>query len=208
MELIIIRHAESGHNAKLTDDLDSDLTNIGINQAVITGKWIEASVDRLQEFECLISPYLRVLTTTECLELPIRPKIVPELREFYINPTQEQIEDGGIFIQSNYTIFDDYEWDKTAMGYFFKNESIDEFFDRVRSFLDTLHPNGKYIIISHGATCRTIHAMAANKDLSELRARYENPNHEFLDSIKNSSITWVKDGETILFSETVWEGLV
>ena len=58
--LYLIRHGESLHNVNITQDLDSDLTNLGVEQSHKTGKFLYSKIKR--PFVCS-SSFLRASHT-------------------------------------------------------------------------------------------------------------------------------------------------
>ena len=90
-------------------------------------------------------------------------------------------------------------------------------------FLQTLDQNGKYVIVSHGAPTRVIYEISTHSDLDYLKKRYsechdplgwpscnkKNPtNNQYalskVESIKNSSLTWITNNESKWFSKVVY----
>ena len=211
MDLLIIRHAESEYNVGASQDLNSQLTSDGHSQGMITADWIDRNVKDISEFIPMTSPYRRTIQTSlyfdEVVEDLQQFQVEYNLREFHVNKDHPQLKDGGMFVRFDYNIALDFEWpEPLAMGKIFPNEDIEAFFVRVQSFLDSLDQNGKYLFISHGATCRTIHALATGGDLDELRDRYSKPiTDEKNLSIQNCSVTSVRNGKEEWFSKVAYE---
>lgn len=208
MELLIIRHAESQYNVGHTTRLNSQLTTNGYIQAMLTAEWLNVNFDGLEEFKPLTSPYFRTLQTAYCLyeATDLEPfHIEPHLREYHIKKDHDELKKGGICIPTEMFVFDQFHWpNMMLMGYYFKNETLDEFFARMKEFFDSLDKNGKYLFVSHGATCRTLHTLSIGEDLSDLKERYLRCDPSDKNSIKNASITWVKEGHTEWFSKVVY----
>lgn len=210
MDLLIVRHAESEHNIGATEDLNSELTSDGHIQAMITGDWLNRNFENLAEFQPFTSPYLRALQTAHYLyeASNLEPFSVEEhIREFHIEKNEKQLEHGGMFVPTEPVLFEHFKWPNAMeMGFFFPNETLGKFFERLQGFLSGLDQNGKYLFVSHAVTCRAIHALAIGGDLDELHNRYydkstpnEGPN------IKNCSLTLVRNGETKWFSKIVYD---
>lgn len=213
MDWLIIRHAESEYNVELTDDLNSELTPNGHMQAMLTADWLNKHFEEIEEFKTLTSPYFRTLQTSHYIHeaTKARPFAIEEnLREFHIDKNEKQLENGGMFITSEALLFNNFEWpDVMDMGFYFPNETLDEFFERIQEFIAGLDPDGKYLAVSHGATCRTLYTILTGGDLEKVRERYYEslPRNEahIEESIRNCSMTLIRNGEEKWFSKIVYD---
>lgn len=211
MEVLIIRHANSLHNQGLTNSLDSPVSeHPGRTQIQRVGLWLQKHFD-LNGFEGLTSPYLRTLQTSCGISkyTGLQFKVHGGLREYHIEKDEEDLKDGGHLIPKRDQEFQDCDivwpnshWPNDTT--FYANEGLEEFFDRCRLFLSSLNQNGKYVFVSHGSPCRTLHHLLCDRDLEVVRSRYSGEEGHFTCSIKNASLTWVKDGEEIWFSRDVY----
>ena len=85
-------------------------------------------------------------------------------------------------------------------------ESLDEFFVRMNKLSGSLDKDGKYLMVSHGAICRTLHGMLSGADLEDIRHRYLHD--ETIDpktSVRNCSLNWSINGQDVWFSKIVYE---
>lgn len=220
MDWLIVRHAESLHNVNGSDCLNSELTSTGHMQAMITADWLDKNFKEISEFKPLVSPYFRTLQTAHYIQeaTDIKPfGIDKNLREFHIDKNEIQLSGGGMFVAAESLLFDHFEWPNLMeMGFFFKNETFDEFFERLQLWISKLDPNGKYLVVSHGTPCRTLHTLLTCGDLEQVRQRYfKVMSQEEIDqkmkegkiatSIKNCSLTLIRDGQEEWFSKIVYD---
>jgi broad specificity phosphatase PhoE len=215
MEALIIRHAQSKNNARVCESLDSELTDKGIAQATQTADWLAKNYD-FSDSIALTSPFHRTLQTS----LPIAEKnglnfmVHGGLREYHCKKTPELLQNGGLAIPKRE--FTTITWPEThwkSGKVFFKNEELPDFFDRMRLFISTLEPDGKYVFVGHGASCRTLATLLIDGDLEPLKTRYTDASFEFdavhnqSTAIRNSSLTLVRNGELVWFSKVVYDDI-
>ncbi|MCQ9163444.1 MULTISPECIES: histidine phosphatase family protein [unclassified Arthrobacter] len=159
-QIIMVRHGQSAANQDQSiynriPDYRIPLTEVGVEQARKAGERIRRQLDG-QKVAVYVSPYLRAYQTLEALELGElvdRTMEEPRLRE----------QDWANF-QNPAEIADQKEL-RNAYGHFFyrfrEGESGSDVYDRVSSFLETLHrrwsepdfaPNT--LLVTHGLTMR------------------------------------------------------
>lgn len=209
MEILIVRHAQSLFNIHATDELNSELSSDGFVQVLTLGDWLQHEFD-LTDYKGLVSPFLRTLQTAFCLNqiTGLQFTVEPAVREYHVDKSHPQLEDGAMFVSCEQVGYPEFEWPEEkafSTGWSFKNESLEEFVDRIRNFYEGLE-DGKYLIVSHGAPCRVLHDVAAGLDLSYLEERYDvkNVNEPKKESIPNASMTWIIDGKVEYASKVVY----
>ncbi len=191
-KLIIIRHGNSQHNEKLTKDLDSQLTELGVNQATKVGKNIKKYVPDIEKFKCFTSPFLRCLRTSELISIhndkPLKFKIFVPINECKTSYPKE-----GCKVPNRQSIFSDFDWeDCPKMGWHFFKETYSEMVNRLRKALEILP--SRALVVSHGTPVLTLAKLASNQDV-------QNPT-KWNDDIKNCSLTVVENGKIIHLGNT------
>jgi broad specificity phosphatase PhoE len=212
VEVLIVRHAESMHNISLTESLDSNLSKKGCLQAKCVAYWLRNNFD-LSNYEGITSPYLRTIQTACNISKAtgLRFTVNGGTREHHINKAERDLAAGGMEIPVRKEQFEDCDlvWPSPffdGKAVFYKNEELEEFFRRIQLFTDTLDQHKNYLIVGHGASCRTLHEVLCSKDLDGLRRRYDGRKlkpGDFSCSIKNASLSWVVDGKSKWFSRIV-----
>ncbi len=151
MELYIVRHGESEGNAGIDDGPDPSLTDLGKEQARLTGERLIK--ENLEILYC--SPTLRALQTSRIIggALGLRPNVYADLTEKgsmgdYNGMTRSQIE--GLFPEA--VLFDGIKDD----GWWFISEETEEDAyrrgKRVKSRLMEIYGDttAKVLLVSHG----------------------------------------------------------
>ena len=216
MELLIVRHGQSKHNVAYEGTLDSSLTKKGNEQVQATACWLTDNFD-LSEYQGISSPYLRTLQTSYILSKKTNVKFeVNELvREYHVKKDEPEIlENKGMPIKFRENLFSEFDWSNWngEDGKFgvpedlkiYANETMGEFLKRIKSCLEELNKESKYLIVGHGASCRALHEIATNKNLKHIKQRYAVVVEKYKDSIENSSLIWIKDEKCKWFSKVVW----
>ena len=216
MELLIIRHGQSEHNISYEGTLDSSLTKKGNEQVHNTACWLRDNFD-LSGYKGVSSPYLRTLQTSYILrsQTDINFEVNELVREYHIKKDEpELLENQGMPIKFRENLFNDFDWSrwdgkdgKNGVPEdlkIYSNETMDDFLGRVEFYTKGLNEDSRYLIVGHGASCRALHDISTNKDLKDIKDRYRKPVKEYKDSIENSSLIWIKDGECKWFSKVVW----
>ncbi len=158
--IILVRHGESQGNLDDTiyervPDHRISLTDKGFEQARATGETLRAVLDG-ESVEVYVSPYVRTRQTLEALALPVAERDVrvePRLRE----------QDWANF-QDPADIAEQKEL-RDRYGHFYyrftHGESGSDVYDRVSSFLESMHRNFEtpaaprnVVIVTHGLTMR------------------------------------------------------
>jgi len=198
VEFVFIRHAESQYNVRLTENLDSRLTDAGYWQVKSLATWLKQNWPSISSYEGLVSPYWRCLETARLLreECGINFTVDPgpmEIRIYRYHPLVPRRADE----------FPMFNWDLYPEDMALKRETIDEYMGRMEGFLATFgqegpHPGKKWwerwLVISHGTPCQTMAEMAAG--IHEIPTDF--------DKVKNCSISWVDQGEMIYFNKVVY----
>lgn len=159
-QILMLRHGQSEANRDQTiynrvPDYRIPLTDIGLAQATAAGENIRRRLDG-QQVCVYVSPYLRAYQTLEALNLG-------NLVERVIEEPRLREQDWANF-QNPAEIADQKEL-RNAYGHFFyrfrEGESGSDVYDRVSSFLETLHRHwqkpdyaANTLLVTHGLTMR------------------------------------------------------
>lgn len=188
MEVVLIRHANSMANARLTDDLNSELTPLGEKQAKVTAEFLadylsEGSFEWFEQGEIWTSPYKRTLKTSwvisESLGLPV----------FQDWRLRELIAEQGHYTPDSFPLY----VNPYRLWSLYELESEQETIDRLNDFVESY--SGKLIIVSHGIPTRI---------LKSLYLEYYNDGYKMTElpewdgSVKNCSVTHIKNGKLLL----------
>ncbi len=160
--IILLRHAESEGNVnkeiyKTKPDYALNLTELGKEQATTSGELIYKLIGS-ESVEAYVSPFYRTRQTLAC----VSPFLV-NLKDVREDPRLREQEWCGRLRTEGY----DYntEEERDAFGHFYYRfhggESCADVFDRVSTFLETLHRDFKKptysnncLIVTHGMTLR------------------------------------------------------
>ena len=186
-ELLLIRHGQSQYNAQLTKYLDSELTEEGMEQARITGKFLKDEFGHINEFVGITSPYMRCLQTARIIreETGLHFTVNPGPREIMVKYSEAEVK-------NKREHFSEFVWNHMD-DLFFVQESEQEFIDRMKSFHDSLE-HEKVVIVSHGTPCNTIYEFATG-----IPATADTTNF-----VKNCSISYAREGQSIWFGRAVY----
>lgn len=189
METIIIRHANSMGNARITSDLNSDLTVLGYKQAQVTADFLSEYLNEswfYDEGEIYTSPYIRTLKTSWAIAEKLGLPVIQDWR------LREIIQELGHYNEDSFPLF----INKTRLWSLFELENDEQTISRLTDFVDfNVSHSGKIILISHGTPVQVLKSLYLN---------YNNYNYEMKelsecdDSFKNCCITHIKDGELLL----------
>jgi broad specificity phosphatase PhoE len=180
-QLIIIRHARSKLNVRVSEDLDCGITDYGFHQAKNVGKFLSKHVDLTGSY-FFTSPFLRCLQTAgsiaEQFVGPITFQIDWRVRE-YINHAGREVH---VPRRSNEPgIIGNYQ-DTT-----FKDESNEEFLNRICSFHSDLPDSS--VVVTHGLPAMLLLHVATHTNVNYVPI--------WDHSIDNCSITLIKNGRLI-----------
>jgi broad specificity phosphatase PhoE len=181
-ELIIIRHARSRHNIRLSEDVDDGLSEFGERQARNVGVFFAEEVD-LTGFEFFTSPFLRCLQTSEIISsrCGMNPIVMPQLRE-YLNHggrAAEVINRKGMFPRMDWSIFPD-------EGEVYEEEFNETFLHRMHEAYHLLPE--KSVVCTHGLPALVLLHVASSNTRSV-------PVWDH--SIDNASMTIIRKGRVI-----------
>lgn len=181
MELVLIRHAESLFNIKLSTDLNSGLSLKGINQAYRTGIFLN---DYLKgKWHVHTSPFTRCKNTAG----PIYDICFKKLNEF-INEDWRLRE--HIYELNGYT---ENQLPLTVGEYTLNEIDTDEtILGRLREFYNGLNRNENHIIFSHGTPIQTLREFT--------QGRFTLPVWD--KSVKNCGITHIINDKIVLDNYT------
>jgi len=107
-ELIIIRHARSKYNLRLSEDPDDRISEFGEKQSRNVGSFLGKEVN-LEDHKFHTSPFLRCLQTSDIISslCGMQPIVMPQLRE-YLNHggvKAEVINRKGLFPRMNWEVY-------------------------------------------------------------------------------------------------------
>ena len=186
METILIRHANSMGNARMTTDLNSDLTELGYKQAKATADFLYDYLDEEWLYGTILtSPFKRTFRTSSILAEKLGKSIE---QNFHL---KELIQEQAHFTEKSFplVINERKEWVIKDMES--DKECIDrlDFIIRKTEVIYTLDKI-KTIIVTHGIPMQVLTELLLGNELEELP--------EWDNSIKNCCITHIKDGELLL----------
>jgi len=146
--LVLVRHAESLHNAGLDDDIDTSLTDEGLLQAQKVARKIRELVPDIREYTGFVSPFFRCLRTAviiwRFIDIPI--KVFPALHE-----TPVYFPSEGYKLKSHEREFPNFDWEWNreyfTSGYYHLPSDLD-IVKRMGNVLGELPE--KSFVISHG----------------------------------------------------------
>ena len=188
-ELILIRHGESQYNAYLTDNLDSELTQKGIEQAKITGKFLKEQFEHIKNFIAITSPYCRCLMTA---------RIIKEETglEFLVDtgPREVMTSYESVIVKNRKEEFPEFIWNHEN-DLSFDKETATHFVARMKAFHDSVNKkHERLLVISHGTPVNTIYEFALG-----LKGGVDTNNF-----VKNCAVSYVRNGEGIWFGKTAY----
>lgn len=169
--LIFVRHVESLLNVGLTDDLDSDITDKGVNQGL-------GLVDRLpclDGYVGFVSPYLRCLKTASYIPLSFTvDRNISEVSWFF--------PDSGIDIKTRKEF--GYNWGLLGDCLHFPKETDCQMLSRMVAFLHSLPE--KALVVTHGSCVMTLIELALGACVKKVP--------DWDGSIPNASLSYISQG--------------
>ncbi len=183
-ELIVIRHARSLHNANKTENLNSDLTPWGENQADHVGKFLSEKIN-FNGFKFFTSPFKRCLETSFLINRHIKQKFIvdPIWRE-YLNHSRQSVT-----ITPDLFHGGEFNWDGYQECVTFDEEFNETFINRIQNGFDKLPE--KSLVVTHGLPALQLIHVATGRSQSVPIWDY---------SLDNCSITYIVKGRV------VWHG--
>ncbi len=188
-EFVLIRHAQSMHNARKTSDLNSTLTSEGLWQAEVIGRYLRENY-ALDKYEKRVSPYLRCVQTASY----IWPQFTIDLgaMETACLYTEDSIVSlakyNGIeltgYVQFNYNVFGKHD------GIDHKHETLREFLSRMEEYVASFE-DGAYLIVAHGGVVCTMANIITKRP------------HGRWGECLNASISHFKDDKEICYSKPI-----
>ena len=195
--LLIIRHARSDWNIRVTDKLDSDITEFGQRQSKKVGEFLLNHLHKegvnYKDLDKFTSPFLRCLQTTAGIEKGYGQKagfrIEPLLRE-YLNHQKKHC-----FVPHRETEFNDFGWSQyPAEGITFEMEQNEDFLRRMHMCFHKLPP--KSLVVTHGLPGLALLRIAANPGLSDV------PVYDY--SLDNCSMSLIVRGRVVWHGRNVY----
>lgn len=183
--LILIRHGRSLYNVRETNCLDSDLTDFGITQARIVGKFLKKKIPFLDNYVFHISPFKRCLSTAHYIideigNLNSKFIVDPSISEYL----SSDYYDKSVIVPNRKNEFPLFDWGNYSENYTHLPESGEEFVNRMKNSYLNLSDNS--IVIAHGLSIIGL-GLEAQESLSSMPL--------WDHSINNCSLTWFKEGE-------------
>jgi broad specificity phosphatase PhoE len=199
IELIIIRHGQSEHNAKITDDLNSKLTEKGIQQAITTGKYLKENIPNINEYFGITSPYLRCLQTSDYINREIGNRFTVET-----GPREAMMDYDECLIEKKEIDFPHFFWRNWGKNHLlFKKETESELVLRIENFLKQRFSHSKLIIVTHASPVSVIHDLTcrvSHDQCIENVVKWES----LRNYVANCSISHVKNGESVCYGKVVY----
>jgi broad specificity phosphatase PhoE len=152
-ETIIIRHAETYYNINETENLDSNLTERGVRQAVGLATYLGDSGDA-DGFSGLVSPFVRTLETALAIHAAtgVPFMVFPLVSEYGATWSKVPYH---VFVPARQEQYPMFDWSLYQHGELFTAETFNQFLDRMRKVLESDLPE-KTVIVSHGAVVYTL----------------------------------------------------
>lgn len=187
--LLLIRHGRSEYNEGLTTDLDSPIIPSAYRQTAIMADYLKTNLSDLEEWECLVSPYLRTLQTAEILHDILGLNFIVDDRPREIMMKYEKVK-----IPNRRDKFKLFDWESVpSQGYQFFNEELGDFLCRMQDFHSTIPVDGKFIVISHGSPIEVM------KKLETLDECVLPPYW-----VSNSSLTLIENNISVWYNKVVY----
>lgn len=187
MDILILTHGETDQYKKY--GLDAPMSALGINRIKQSSSWINANI-KTEKYFGLTSPYQSCLETVSIFQE--KNKV-----DFAISQSVRNLilEDNlkGITIYSKKNKFKNIYWNSfwDKQKVFFKSETKDNFKKRISSFVEKLHLDKNYIIVTHKSVCKYM---------------FEHITGESVDSLPgDSSVTYIKDKKPVWFSKLLYD---
>jgi broad specificity phosphatase PhoE len=221
-ELLIIRHGESQGNTGVTLNLDTSLTENGMVQVCRTGIWIYNNL-KLDGYIGYVSPYMRTLQTASNLSeiTGVEFTVEESIREFRF------IKNSDVIVPNRSLEFQNIYWPRQWLDYsekVYSNESVEDFIDRSMNFILGLHPDGKYMIVTHGSPFAMLCKVTVGKSRIELEEECRKTTEllqpqnakKFLDAtpteqalffggIKNCALSLLLENQPVFYNRVVYE---
>lgn len=187
-ERLFIRHGESQYNAYLTDNLDSQLTLKGIEQAKAAGKFLREHFGHIKEFVGITSPYHRCLQTAHYIqeETGLDFRVLPGPREIMLKYAECHVPDRSID-------FPRYTWEDKPC-YMFCQENEKEYISRMLEFVRSV-TDQRVLVVSHGTPINTMFEATLGLDHSV----------DMNNFVSNCSISYIRSGEGIWFGKKPYD---
>jgi len=195
MEVLFIRHGQSEHNIRITENLNSSLTEFGKEQSINLSLWLKGNFD-FSDFQGICSPFLRTLQTANRIQhhSGLKFSIDPRCREYLMRSTVE-VEDAEEDFPAILNHIS-----PTSFG----PESTESYINRFKSLL-----KNKLCVVSHEFPILTMHNILmgmSDEDIASsmiLASERYNANLGLYTPIENCGMVWIKDGKCQWFSKTV-----
>lgn len=190
--LLIIRHARSELNIRVTEEPDAKITDFGARQAHTVGRFMARHMD-LSGFDFYTSPFLRCLQTAEHIckaytEFKVAPRfrVRDKLRE-YINHGHQEVT-----IDVHRKKFPHMDWQRYPEAVdklLFRAEQNEEILNRMHDFYGKIPE--KSVVVTHGLPALVLIRVATGR--GDAVPIWDH-------SVDNASLTLIKNGRT------VWHG--
>lgn len=202
--MLLIRHAESLWNIRKTDDLDSDLSELGIQTVTKTANYLKDNFN-FSEYNCLTSPYLRTLRTSQIIAniCNVDFEVDSSVREHHVGAGgPSHYMEIPIRREFKFKWDADFEFETTDNTLFFENRDLSELVYDLELFLDAV--GSKTIIVSHAVPIKIMSDLLIGTNPEQLINDYSKDQSLMLGKIKNSSLTLIENGKIEYFSKIVF----
>lgn len=194
-ELMLIRHAQTLFNIRQSNDLDSDLTDVGEQQTVMLGDHLKTF--DFSEYVGLVSPALRTLKTARRIhETTGLPFAIHPLAYEYCAPWRDMsgvVREYKAIIPCREKEFPEFDWSLCPKNTIFNQEPLSAFMQRMKGLASSL--SKKTVIVSHGAVVFTmLEGMLGQGSLNQY-------GHE---PVTNGSISLLHGDKAVSLFHTPW----
>lgn len=195
MNIILIRHGQSGANAGITDHQDSELTPLGERQALATAQFLKETLGSGRGWTGIVSPFLRALQTASPIAAALELSFAADwdAREIGEHDGSNQARIPAIIPN----LRPGFDWIDTHLKgdgspWHHPQETASAFSERITKFIAKIgHKHRNVIVVSHGSP---IVMMA---EVLRGRSGHCPP---WTEQITNASVTWFKDKKELHYS--------
>lgn len=169
MNLYLVRHGETEWNKmkKFQGQLNSDLTEIGIEQAKALGKYLEK--EKINFDIIYSSPLERAYDTAKLIKNDF--EIITDERLMEMAFGKWEGMDVDLIKEKSYENFDNFFHNSDKYNHVpHEAESFESLEKRVKDFLDDIknkHKDKNVLVVSHGVTLKIFVKIIKNQDLKE-----------------------------------------
>lgn len=198
MQLLLIRHAQSQHNARETSDLDSGLTKWGKEQSTEVALFLKRAFDDIADWKGFTSPFLRTLQTSQIIKdhTKVDFEVNWDLHE-YIHGSSGYTFGSKLVIPNRKNKFPSF-FNSSPSSWSVHPEKDKDILARTMNFLDFVEKKGydKVLLVSHAMP---IYVMIYILQGTPMVPKWDR-------KILNTSVTWFENGTMRYFAKFVNSG--